>query len=112
MPIAALAFQVRCLNNLTTGLMFKLIIFTEKLETEATGEASPSMVPDSPLTLHAFGISENTTTSMTLQTFLAVANPGFTKITNSTNHLKLNEFRLRISLIIICGSWLMDSTHT
>lgn len=98
----ALTLQILRLNNLTTSLVFKLIIFTEKLEAEAASETSPPVVPDTSLTLDALRISEDTGAGVTLETLLPVTHPRLAEITYSTNHLQS------------CGvvPWMLDHTVT
>ena len=87
MSVTALTFQGLRFNHLTACLMFKLIIFAEKLKTEAASEASATVVPHPSLTLDTFCVSEDTATGVTLQTLLAVTHPGLAEVTNGTNHL-------------------------
>ena len=101
MTVTALTFQILSLNHLATGLVLKLIIFTEELETEAACETSSSVVPHSSLTLHTLRISENTATGVTLQTLLAMTNPGFTEITNGSNHLSIKETRIYPKMVLL-----------
>jgi len=87
MSVAALAFQCFLLHNLTTGLMFELVIFAEITITEAALKYSPSVVPDVSLTFNALSIPANAATGVGLKALLAVANPSLAKITDSSNHL-------------------------
>jgi len=89
MSVTALTLQVLCLDDLTTGLVFKLTILAEKLETEAADEDPSSVVPDTTLTLDTLSLSQWTAAGVGLETFLTVANPGLAKVANGSNHLHL-----------------------
>jgi len=85
-PVAALALQVLLLDHLAGGLVLKLIVLTERLGAEAAGEATAPMVPHASLTLNTLGISEGASTCVFAQALLAMAHPGLTEITNSSDH--------------------------
>jgi len=85
--VAALALEVFCLYDLTTGLVLKLVILTQEVETEAAQEYSATVVPDASLTLNADGVAADAGASVRLEALPAVAHPGLTKITDSANHL-------------------------
>jgi len=70
MSVTALTLQVLCLDDLTTGLVFKLTILAEKLETEAADEDPSSVVPDTTLTLDTLSLSQGTAAGVGLETFL------------------------------------------
>jgi len=87
MAVAALTFQVFGFDHLTTSLMFKLIVFTQIVETKAALKYATSMIPHSSLTFNAVGISESTATSMGLKTLPAMADPGLAEVADGTHHL-------------------------
>lgn len=86
-PVAALTLQSFLFHDLTTGLMFELIILAQISVAEAALEDSPSVIPHIPLTLCASGILERACAGVSLQTLLSVADPGLAEITDSSHHL-------------------------
>lgn len=79
-------FERFCLKNLAACLVLKLIILAQEVLTEGTAEDSPSMIPDTAVTLNAVGISQRTRTRVSAQTFPTMAHPSFTEVAHCTHH--------------------------
>lgn len=79
-------FVCFCLKNLAACLVLKLVIFTEEVLTEGATEDSPTMIPDTTITLDAVCIRQGTGTCVSAQTFSPVADPGFTEVAHCPHH--------------------------
>lgn len=86
--VTTLTLQILGLDHLAAGLVLKLVVLAQELETETTREHSTSKVPNSTVTLYTLRVSEDATTRVRLEAFLPVTNPGLAKVTNGSDHLQ------------------------
>lgn len=85
--VAALALQVLSFNDLTTGLVFELIILAQSIQTKTALEDPSAMIPNTALTLDTLCVPATARARVRLQALAPVAHPSFTKITDSSDHL-------------------------
>ena len=89
--VATLTLEVLSLDHLTAGLVLELVVLAQELKAEAAGEHPSSKVPNSTITLDTLRVSERTGAGVGLETFPPVTNPGLAKVTNGSNHLKIES---------------------
>jgi hypothetical protein len=80
--IARAAFFIFRIKDLTFCLMFELVIFAEKTETEGALEYSSSMIPNASLALDTNSINKRTCTAMFRYTVPPVTHERFAMITD------------------------------
>ena len=68
--------------------MFELIVFTEETRAETAAENSSAVIPNPTVTLDAHRVLQRTRASMGAETVFTVTNPGFTEVTDRSNHLQ------------------------
>lgn len=79
---------LECLGfqDLATGLMLKLVIFTKEAVAEGALENATSMLPHVALTFYARGVLEWTSAGVRGQALPPMAHPCFAVVAYGTNH--------------------------
>lgn len=88
LPKSAAGHTFICLRfqDLTAGLVLKLIVLTQEVVTEGATKYPSPVVPYTAFALNAVCIGEGTLTGMGAQTLPAVTDPGFTEVTHRPDH--------------------------